>query len=353
MSDQATLTRAERRSQPIPLTDAEHALVTEITTRLNESFPQAIRQIQALVHFCGIDLARQTLTDVLTIEGEGGLLNQAGTQRRTPGGVFLFLMSQRITQTQKRDTIYLYQNPKNKPKKNNAPRQQQPPKSKLPPPAWDIYRDYLAELLAQRGTAPTVKITVIGRPGAVSIQEETVITTVEGFPKLAALPKGVPTPPRAATLYTLYIGVKQWRRVERALMVDETDAMIIEGTCAFDPELPGMVVYATTATTKRLESAKRDAKAAVRPAEDPAPVASGTVSAVATAAPSSKYPIPTTMPPTAAQKLHDLYSAAEQFRQKLAALELKPAEERLGYAMTQKLLKNTEDQISALEKQYK
>jgi hypothetical protein len=58
------------------------------------------------------------------------------------------------------------------------------------------------------------------------------------------------------------------------------------------------------------------------------------------------------MPPEAAQKLTDLHQAAASFRQKISILEEKPANQQFGLEMTQKLLKNTEQQIEKLEQRY-
>ncbi len=44
-----------------------------------------------------------------------------------------------------------------------------------------------------------------------------------------------------------------------ALAADAEDAAIIEGYAALDPRVEGIAVYATSATTKRLQAAKRAA----------------------------------------------------------------------------------------------
>jgi hypothetical protein len=375
--EQPILTKAERRKLPIPLTSEESALAQHVVTTLGEDNPDALRQIEALVHRCGMAMVEQTLAETLRVEAEGGLMVVSGERRRTPGGVFLHLMSRQITPEIRRETIYLYQGKKNKGKKKaksdsadaeTVAAQQKQPKIKPELPMWDVYHSFEAELSSTRGVATTVKITLIGRPGAIKIQQETVITRVEHVVKASALPKGVPQPPTTPTIYTVYMGLKQWRKVENALKENAQDAMIIEGVCAFDPQIQGMVVFASNTTTKGLEAAKREgqkekAASAEAPPAKAAPARNASLSAPTDTAPItppeapapllSKYPLPPNLPPTAAQKLHDLYSAAEQFRQKLAGLDALPEDQRLGYAMTQKLLKNTEDQIAALEKQYK
>jgi hypothetical protein len=73
-----------------------------------------------------------------------------------------------------------------------------------------------------------------------------------------AFPKGVPAPPTTPTVYTVYIGAKQWKNVAEA-MQNPDDRLIIEGFAAFDPSLEGMAVFVTNTTTKLLQQAKKTA----------------------------------------------------------------------------------------------
>jgi len=54
-------------------------------------------------------------------------------------------------------------------------------------------------------------------------------------------------------------------KVAEALAADAEDAAIIEGYAALDPRVEGIAVYATSATTKRLQAAKRAAQPTVTP----------------------------------------------------------------------------------------
>ncbi len=51
----------------------------------------------------------------------------------------------------------------------------------------------------------------------------------------------------------------------KARVADPADTAIIEGYAALDPRVEGIAVYATGATTKRLQAAKR----AIQPATTP------------------------------------------------------------------------------------
>ena len=69
---------------------------------------------------------------------------------------------------------------------------------------------------------------------------------------MPALPKGLPAPP-AGTRYTVFVARKPWAKVAEALAADAEDAAISEGYAALDPRVEGIAVYATSATTKRLQ----------------------------------------------------------------------------------------------------
>jgi hypothetical protein len=72
-----------------------------------------------------------------------------------------------------------------------------------------------------------------------------------------ALPRGVPTPPSPPTAYKVFVGSKQWSKVEEALADAPDDLVVIDGYAAFVPELSGMGLFATSASTKALDEAKK------------------------------------------------------------------------------------------------
>ena len=127
--------------------------------------------------------------------------------------------------------------------------------------AWtdDTYRT-LAQQLQQDsvGRLTTVKIT-----GTVVEQGHAVVLAFMSE-KVPTLPKGLPEP-AAGTRYTLFVARKPWAKVAEALAADPEDAAIIEGYAALDPRVEGIAVYATSATTKRLQAAKRAAQPTATP----------------------------------------------------------------------------------------
>ncbi len=190
-----------------------------------------------------------------------------GSRRRTPGGVFFHLVRADDTLSREdRVSIFPPQFGRNGCKK--VPGAAATPVTPAPPapsPAWadDDYHRVMAALQQETGRATTVKITVIGQPGATVEQGQAVALALVSE-KVPDLPKGLPEPP-VGTRYTVLVARKQWTKVAEALAADPEDAAIIEGYAALDPRVEGIAVYATSVTTKRMQAAKRATTTAATP----------------------------------------------------------------------------------------
>ncbi len=233
----------------------------EIATALGETARGPLGQVGRVVGRLGADRARAVLTRTQEIEAAGGLLLPDGSRRRTPGGTFLFLVrTAPDLSTDDRASIF----PKAGYHAQGAGRGTPTPASPAPaapaPLVWtdDTYRALTQQLQQDKpGRATTVKITVIGRPGTAVEQGQAIVLALVSE-KVPDLPKGLPEPP-AGTRYTVFVARKPWAKVAEALAADPEDAAIIEGYAALDPRVEGIAVYATSATTKRLQAAKRAA----------------------------------------------------------------------------------------------
>jgi hypothetical protein len=129
-----------------------------------------------------------------------------------------------------------------------------------PPPLefeWDDRVDLLEDLLSAPGSASTAKITVVGRPAQVEERGSTVMVMLQHFMRREGYPKGVPTPPDTPTIYLIFISAKQWKKVAPSLEANPDDILIVEGQAAFDPEIPGVSVFATGVNSKLLQAASR------------------------------------------------------------------------------------------------
>jgi hypothetical protein len=330
------------------------AVAQNIIKTLNETEAKPRQQIRAIVDQCGIEFAQALLQETLQIEANGGMMLSDNSRRRTIGGVFFHLARQKMP----REIVKAIfpQFARQKPTKGKA--QPQPIVPVLPAFKWQDRNDILKPLLDEQGVLSTVKVTLIGRPGQINTsRKDLVITTMSHIAKSPTLPKGVPPPPDKPTLYTVYISAKQWNKVEEAI-TNPDDALIIEGTCAYDDEIGSIAVFTSNVTTKLTEAKKRQQKEGTagieqKNAESPAPTKVAPPLPKPAAIPP---PVPAPTLPNAPldvnQKLSELYASASLFRQKIANIQAKPAGQQFGLEMTQKLLKNVENEIAALEKKY-
>jgi len=238
------------------------ALARAVAAVLDESMPPAIRTITRAVDRLGPDRARAVLGQALTVAGQGGLTLPDG-RRRTLGGVFFYLVrtSDAIS---REDKDYIFPSQGGRPTRAGGNGTLAVPASAAPAPVvWtdETFRALARQLQQNPGRATTVKITVIGRPGAIVEQGQAVALTLTSE-KVPDLPKGMPEP-AAGTRYTVFVARKQWAKVAEALAADAEDTAIIEGYAALDPRVAGIAVYATSATTKRMQAAKRATTTAV------------------------------------------------------------------------------------------
>jgi len=231
---------------------------------LGETMPPPIRIITRAVDRLGPERARAVLGQALTVEAQGGLTLPDG-RRRTLGGVFFYLVrtSDAISREDK-DDIFPRQG--GRPKRAAGSGTPAVPAPAAPAPvAWTdaTFRALARQRQQDPGRATTVKIAVIGRPGA-SVEQGQAVALALTSEKVPDLPKGLPEPP-AGTRYTVVVVRKQWTKMAEALTADPADAAISEGYAALDPRVEGIAVYATSITTKRLQAAKRATTAAATP----------------------------------------------------------------------------------------
>jgi len=98
-----------------------------------------------------------------------------------------------------------------------------------------------------------MSLTLTGRPGRVDIRPDVVIASLSYAPEPTSLPEGAPPLFKTPRLFTVYIPVKLWKKVETALD-DPHDQLIISGACAYDTEAGRIAILATHASTKHIET---------------------------------------------------------------------------------------------------
>ena len=250
----------ERRVSYVSVPPDVWALARAFAAVLGETMPPPLRLITRTVQRLGPEQARAFLGQALTVEAQGGLTLPDGT-RRTPGGVFFYLVRTSDT-VSREDKEYIF--PRRAVTAGStatAGGGSTPAPAPPAPITWtdETYRALAPQLQQDPGRIATVKITVIGRPGT-TVEQGTVVVLALVSETVPDLPKGLPDPP-AGTRYTVFVARKPWAKVAEALAADPADAAIIEGYAALDPRVEGIAVYATSATTKRIQAAKRAAQA--------------------------------------------------------------------------------------------
>lgn len=374
MTDSPPSTPTAPEPERHDLSPEEKEAVERIMSELGEKLPNVHHQIRQIMEFRGLEWTQALLEETLKIEADGGMMTANEKRRRTPGGVFLYIARQRMTQPERKRIFNNREAKRRSKKKNKKKKKPSSPGIQIDPNLplfnWTERIEVIAPLA--QGVAPTMKSSLVGRPGDIATFQDVVVLTMENNPHKYTVPKGVPQPPDVSVPYTVYIAHKQWAKVAEAIKNPE-DRLIIEGFCGWDQEMKRMAMYAQNVTTVMLQAAQRASKqakaanadaTAPKPAAAPAPKPAAQAQKPAEkkkAAPPPPPPaaslippleLPANVPPEIAQKARELHIAVYQYRERLAGLEAKPANQRLGYDMIRKLLTNTEKQLEDLLKPY-
>ena len=253
----------KKRSKRKPVLPPDQwQLVLDIAEQLQE---RQRERIASIIKNAGLEFVQTLLQETLAIEAQGGMPTLDGSRRRTPGGVFFFLAKQKLP-PDLRQTVFpvmTWQEKRARDKRKKQQRQgKQPTPSRHEPERpsfdWQGRHNILSVLLEAPGTASTAKVTLIGRPELYELFTDLAFITLTHPPRLNSLPRGVPRPENGLeATYSVLIGLKQWAKVEAALLADESDVLVIEGLYAFNEQLGGMAVYATNATTRNLQIQQR------------------------------------------------------------------------------------------------
>ncbi len=217
-----------------------------IATQLNETDPGALAQIARIVERMGDEFVTMALADTLRLEAEGGMLTEDKQRRRTPGGVFFYLVRGRVSPE---DRKALFPTP-------HRPAKPAPPAAVTLSDAERL--TLYNQLKAHSGVATNMKLTLIGRPAKILKRDAFVAVTLASR-EPPALPKGLPELlSQEPTIYLVYIAAKQWRKVEEAIKEQE-DKLIIEGYPYNDKKMGVIGVLTQSVTTVNLQRATRDA----------------------------------------------------------------------------------------------
>ena len=79
--------------------------VDEIATAMGETETKAKATIERSVAALGIESAQALRHEVEAIEAAGGMITVDGSRRRTPGGIYLLLLKQRMNEAGRKDEL--------------------------------------------------------------------------------------------------------------------------------------------------------------------------------------------------------------------------------------------------------
>jgi len=243
---------------------ARRALAGEIAARLGETAPEPAGLIARALRLLGAERVQAIVARALEVEAAGGMLLPDGSRRRTPGGVFFYLL--RTTVGQKEwYRIFRPQTTGHAPPgaqgASDALTTGQATPAVATPFDWATFSVAATEAQRERGEATTVKLTIVGKPGTVVERGDVVLVAMRSE-KAPSFPKGVPAPESPTVDYMVLVGMKQWRRVAEALAADPADKVLIEGYPTVRPDFTGITVFATSATTTGIQAGKRAAQQA-------------------------------------------------------------------------------------------
>ena len=216
-----------------------------IAAQLNETDPGALAQITHILERMGNEFVATALADTLRLEAEGGMLTKNKERRRTPGGVFFYLVRGRVSPEDRKALFPIPRRP-----------------AKPAPPAAVTLSDterlaLYNQLKAHSGVATNMKLTLIGRPTKI-LKRDTFVAVTLASHEPPALPKGLSElPSQEPTIYLVYIATKQWRKVEESIQNPE-DKLIIEGYPYNDKKMGVIGVLTQSVTTVNLQRVKRD-----------------------------------------------------------------------------------------------
>lgn len=215
----------------------------EIANQLQEPNTELIKKI---VRVLGIERVSEYLQKTLAIEAEGGMMTIDGERRRSPGGVFFYVIKSELSKDERKQIF---------PKLPGT----QPKKKVVQPISWEEAQKIAIAINQAPGKGATVKLTLMGRPKKVAkAGEGAVVVSLQGKPP-GSLPKGLPVPPEAGITWAVFIVNKQWGKVKDSITANADDSLIVEGYPLVDKNGVG-IVLATNVKSKLMEIAARDAQ---------------------------------------------------------------------------------------------
>ncbi len=220
--------------------DELQAVTERLARALNEEKPDLIRRV---IEERGVQFAEDLFAETLRVEESGGLLTKDEKRRRTPGGVFLYLAKERMTE-EERQRVFPYT-----PLYQRRIRQPSP----YPELDWANCPEIAARLAEHPGEVKDMLVQLVGRPGEiVERRKDVVLVTLEqSLDRIGSLPYGMPQVPEnlQSVKYLVFIAEWQWEKVQKTMRNPNAN-LHLKGYFAFDKALNQVVVFSIEATAK-------------------------------------------------------------------------------------------------------
>lgn len=218
-------------------------LVTEIAEALNE--PNTFL-VGRMVQVIGAERTRAFYQQTLDIEANGGMMTVQGDRKRTPGGVFFYLVRKGVS-IEERKAIFpsAHQQRKKSRQRTGKPKPKKPAKPQVETLSWSDAEKYANALLKhEKGEARSVEVKLIGRPNKVAKTQSCMVAMMEGLIAPKSLPKGIPTPPEQTQNFAVFISNKHWKKASEELKASANAELLVRGHPVFNPEKAMMMVLA-------------------------------------------------------------------------------------------------------------
>jgi len=238
------------------VTEQTTAAIEEIAAQLGETEVEARRQIGRAVPLLGEERVRACVVRALEIEAAGGCWRPTAAG----GGRWEACSSLVVRDDVGRKDFYrIFKGGQHSPGTGGASAGTGARAAATVTPPFDgaPFGAAATEAMSGAGDATTVKLPRSGKPGNVVERGDGALVVMRSE-KAPSLSKGVPAPESPQTDDTALVGMKQWTTVAEALAANPDDKVIIEGYPTVRPDVAGITVHATSATTG-IQAGKRTA----------------------------------------------------------------------------------------------
>ncbi len=236
-----------------------NAAVKQIATALTEENTYLIKRI---VNEIGVERSMQIFDKAVEVEAGEGIMTRDGSRRRTPGGVFFFLVRGRISKEQ---YFSIWERPQPFYRKQKQPQQKPPPQKRAPqkkkkaePLRWAARLALFNEVAGEHGQVSSAEVKLIGRPIKVLPRGNVVILTLRNRSQ-PPLPRALPQVEEDGTVFLVFLTLKQWKKIADS-MEEASDKVIVTGYPVYSGKLNAIAVWAQRVTTVNMEKARHAAK---------------------------------------------------------------------------------------------